>query len=45
MNRATTTKEKTGPVGIDIGSYKTVMSCFDRTGPEVIPSELGDKTL
>ena len=32
---------KAGPVGVDIGSYKTVLSCFHRNGPEVVPA--GDK--
>jgi len=29
MGKKGSTKEKLGPVGVDIGSFKTVMACFD----------------
>ena len=45
MGKKGFTKEKLGPVGVDIGSFKTVMACFDKTGPEVVPTEVGDKSM
>ena len=45
VNRKISSKEKMGPVGVDIGSFKTVIACFDKTGPEVVPTEMGDKSM